>query len=56
MHPDTLLRWLRVKAVAKPRRDRKGWRVSTFSEAEGICGFVRKEKFYQSDQNIKVEK
>jgi tetratricopeptide (TPR) repeat protein len=56
VHRDTLLRWLRAKSVAEPRRDRKGWRVFTFSETEAICYFARKETYYQSDQNTKAEK
>ena len=49
IHRDTLLRWLRVKSVAEPKRDRRGWRIFTISEAEAICCFAQKKTYYHFD-------
>ena len=36
VHKDTLLRWLRSGQVSEPTRDRRGWRVFSFHEADII--------------------
>ena len=41
IHRDTLLRWLRERTVQEPRRDRRGWRVFTASEAAAIAAFAK---------------
>lgn len=37
VHRDTLLRWLRNGRIREPRRDARGWRVFTLSEAKAIA-------------------
>lgn len=41
VHRDTLLRWLRNRTIAEPRRDRHGWRVFTAQEATAIVDFAQ---------------
>jgi DNA modification methylase len=41
VHRDTLLRWLRDKAVSEPQRDRRGWRVFSQDEAMNIAVFAK---------------
>ena len=41
VHRDTLLRWLRKRIVAEPRRNRHGWRVFTAGEADAIVAFAQ---------------
>lgn len=41
VHRDTLLRWLRDRAVTEPRRDRHGWRAFSEEEAAAIVAFAR---------------
>lgn len=49
VHRDTLLRWLRHGAVREPARDRNGWRVFTFAQANEIAAFARKRAMPDSD-------
>jgi site-specific DNA-methyltransferase (cytosine-N4-specific) len=41
VHRDTLLRWLRDRAVPEPRRDRHGWRTFSAAEASDIAAYAR---------------
>ena len=41
VHRDTLLRWLRMKLIPEPRRDRKGWRKFTLQETDAIILFAK---------------
>ncbi len=41
VHKDTLLRWLRAGLVTEPRRDRRGWRYFTESEARAVVKFAQ---------------
>lgn len=43
VHRDTLLRWLRERAVQEPRRDRRGWRVFTARDAAAIVAFAKND-------------
>jgi tetratricopeptide (TPR) repeat protein len=40
VHRDTLLRWLRDKLVPEPQRDRRGWRIFSYSETDAVCRFA----------------
>lgn len=40
VHRDTLLRWLREKAIPEPRRDHRGWRVFSRTEALAVSRFA----------------
>jgi DNA modification methylase len=44
VHRDTLLRWLRARLIAEPRRDRRGWRVFNRREANSIIEFAQSEQ------------
>jgi tetratricopeptide (TPR) repeat protein len=41
VHRDTLLRWLRMKLIPEPKRDRKGWRKFTLEETNAIILFAK---------------
>jgi tetratricopeptide (TPR) repeat protein len=41
IHRDTLLRWLRDKLIPEPKRDRRGWRIFSYSETDAICHFAK---------------
>jgi excisionase family DNA binding protein len=43
IHRDTLLRWLREGLLPEPRRDRRGWRVFSTSEASEVAQFARSD-------------
>lgn len=40
VHRDTLLRWLRMKLIPEPKRDRRGWRKFTLEETNAIILFA----------------
>lgn len=40
VHRDTLLRWLREKVIPEPRRDHRGWRVFSRTEALAVSRFA----------------
>ncbi|MEP1425882.1 MAG: helix-turn-helix domain-containing protein [Tateyamaria sp.] len=40
VHRDTLLRWLREKAIPEPSRDHRGWRVFNSTEALAISRYA----------------
>ena len=48
VHRDTLLRWLRNRRVAEPRRNRHGWRVFSAQEANGVVNFAQAGGSYAS--------
>lgn len=51
VHRDTLLRWLREKAVSEPRRDRRGWRLFSHAEAMTIAAFAREDHAPSANNN-----
>ena len=42
IHRDTLLRWLREKRIAEPKRNRNGWRIFTRNESQTIVDYAYK--------------
>ena len=51
VHRDTLLRWLRMKLIPEPRRDRKGWRKFTLQETDAIILFAKSGDVVPSAHN-----
>ncbi len=41
VHKDTLLRWLRAGLIPEPKRDRRGWRYFTATEAQSVVAFAQ---------------
>jgi site-specific DNA-methyltransferase (cytosine-N4-specific) len=41
VHRDTLLRWLRAGVISEPKRDRHGWRVFTWKEADAVVSYAK---------------
>jgi DNA modification methylase len=41
IHKDTLLRWLKQGLVEEPGRDRRGWRVWTEDQVQGVIAIAR---------------
>ena len=41
VHRDTLLRWLRLQLIPEPQRDRRGWRVFSAQDIDGILRFAK---------------